>query len=60
VRDFVLRELRDGTLYEVPLQARIPQRAIGVAAHDGIPLSRAAEEFLRLVLDPPGRGEEHV
>ena len=57
VRDFVLPELMSGKLFEVKLQESIPSRAIGLATYEGVPLSRAADEFLYMVLNSASRGE---
>ena len=46
VREFIEGELEAGTLFEVPLEPRLPGRRIGVAFRSGEALSPAADELL--------------
>ncbi|MEO3946389.1 LysR family transcriptional regulator [Gorillibacterium sp. CAU 1737] len=47
-RSYVERELQSGQLHELPLQAPIPVRHLGLVTKNGMPLSTAAQRFLDL------------
>ncbi|RJX38068.1 LysR family transcriptional regulator [Paenibacillus pinisoli] len=47
VRDYVMEELADGRLIEIPLNPPLPERAIGIATLKGVPLSAASKSFLQ-------------
>ncbi|MCM3785702.1 LysR family transcriptional regulator [Neobacillus mesonae] len=49
VRDYILPELKEGSLIEIPLAAPIPKRHVGVATLQGVPLSAASKAFLSLL-----------
>ena len=49
VRDFAKEYLEDGRLFELRFKQMIPKRKICVAADTGGPVSKAAEEFLKMV-----------
>lgn len=49
-RQFCQKELKDGTLVELPLMHAIPPRAIGLIHLKGMPLSYAAQRFLHQLL----------
>lgn len=51
IRDFVINELREGSLVEIPLAVPIPKRHVGVATLRGVPLSAASRSFLSLLPD---------
>ncbi|GAK42184.1 LysR family transcriptional regulator [Paenibacillus urinalis] len=51
IRDYVMNELREGSLVEIPLAAPIPKRHVGVATLRGVPLSAASSSFLSLLPD---------
>ncbi|WP_058303019.1 LysR family transcriptional regulator [Gorillibacterium timonense] len=48
-KKYVQRELQCGQLYELPLQALIPERHLGLVTKNGMPLSTAAQKFLDLL-----------
>lgn len=48
VRDFAEKEIEEGNLFEVRFQNKLPKRQICVVTEKSCPLSRAAEEFLRM------------
>lgn len=56
VRQFCQRPLREGRVFTIPLETPIPSRFVGACYREGIPLSGAAEEFLRL-LQEGGKNE---
>lgn len=49
IRDFIREDLKAGRLVEIKTQEKIPGRAIGIVTLSNIPLSKAAEEFIRLL-----------
>ncbi len=49
VRDFAKEYLEDGRLFELRFKQMIPKRKICVVADAGGPVSKAAEEFLKMV-----------
>lgn len=60
VKDFVAAELERGELFEVKLREHHPRRMIGVAVQEGVPLSRAAQEFWQMVIEESKEGWSHV
>jgi LysR family transcriptional regulator, transcriptional activator of the cysJI operon len=50
IRDFIRKELQEGSLIEIPINPPIPKRNIGVVFHKSIPLSMAAETFLEYLI----------
>ncbi|HSL93702.1 MAG TPA: LysR family transcriptional regulator [Bacillota bacterium] len=51
VRDFVERDLSEGELFEARLVDPPPERTVGLATNAAMPLSRAAQEFMQMVID---------
>ncbi|MEF3306875.1 LysR family transcriptional regulator [Paenibacillus sp. GYB003] len=49
IREFVLGELADGTLRELPLEPALPARRIGLVTLRDVPLSVAAQRLLALL-----------
>jgi DNA-binding transcriptional LysR family regulator len=47
IKNFIRNELEEGKLVEIPIMPPIPKRHIGVVYHKNIPLSVAAETFLK-------------
>lgn len=47
IKDFIQREIEEGSLVEIPIKPAIPKRDIGVVYHKNIPLSLAAQRFLQ-------------
>ena len=50
IREFVKAELEEGSLVEIPITPPIPKRNIGMLYHKNIPLSLAAETFLKYLV----------
>lgn len=50
IKDFIKKELEEGSLVEIPMIPEIPKRCIGVIYHKDIPLSIAADTFLQYLL----------
>lgn len=50
IKEFVKIELEEGTLVEIPISPAIPKRNIGMVYHRNIPLSLAAETFLKYLI----------
>ncbi|MBC9785206.1 LysR family transcriptional regulator [Heliobacterium chlorum] len=50
IKNFISKELRDSSLYEVTPLEPIPPRYIGVVHHKSIPLPAAAKEFLSFIV----------
>ena len=50
-REFAATHLRDGRLREIPIADPLAPRAVGVVTMANVPLSAAAAEFLRFVLE---------
>lgn len=55
IRSFVKRELEEGTLISLPLEAEIPKRRIGFAVLKNTPLSPAMQKFMDSVFGPGGK-----
>ena len=55
IRSFVKRELEEGTLISLPLEAEIPKRRIGFAVLKNTPLSPAMQKFMDSVFEPGGK-----
>ncbi|QGG46469.1 LysR family transcriptional regulator [Heliorestis convoluta] len=53
IKNFIAKELKNQSLYEVNLTQPIPSRYIGVVHLKTIPLSVAAEKFLSFLLNKP-------
>ena len=51
VRDFVEHDLSEGELFEAKLVDPPPGRTVGLATNAAMPLSRAAQEFMQMVID---------
>ncbi|MUT64617.1 LysR family transcriptional regulator [Paenibacillus sp. NEAU-GSW1] len=49
IRNFVEAELQSGELAEIPLDPPLPERHIGIATLQGIPMSAASKRFLSLL-----------
>ncbi|MGI6578202.1 MAG: LysR family transcriptional regulator [Eubacteriales bacterium] len=47
---FILEELKNGVLRKVELDEQLPQRAIGLVHMNNVPISLAAERFMKIVL----------
>lgn len=47
IKDFIQKEIKEGSLVEIPIIPTIPKRDIGVVFHKNIPLSLAAEMFIQ-------------
>ena len=56
VRDFVERDLAEGELLEVRLVDPPPGRTVGLATNAALPLSRAAQEFMQMVIAAGQKG----
>ena len=50
IKDFITKELNEGSLIEIPVNPTIPKRNIGVVYHRNIPLSMAAKTFLEYLM----------
>ncbi|KOA18704.1 HTH-type transcriptional regulator CynR [Clostridium homopropionicum DSM 5847] len=50
IKNFIKNELKEGKLVEIPITPPIPKRNIGVVYHKNIPLSVAAETFLKYLV----------
>jgi len=50
IKNFIRNELEEGKLVEIPITPPIPKRNIGVVYHKNIPLSVAAETFLKYLV----------
>jgi DNA-binding transcriptional LysR family regulator len=50
IKEFVQTELEKGTLVEIPIKPPIPKRNIGMVYNKNLPLSIAAETFLKYLL----------
>lgn len=50
IKDFIRKELQEGSLVEIPMNPAIPKRNVGVIYHKDIPLPLAAETFLEYLL----------
>lgn len=46
IKEFVTKELEDGTLIDLPLKVPIPQREVGFAFHTQEPLSTMSKKFV--------------
>ena len=55
IRSFVKRELEEGTLISLPLEAEIPKRRIGFAVLKNTPLSPAMQKFMDSVFGSGGK-----
>lgn len=49
IKDFIGKELSEGSLIEIPVAPQISKRTIGIISHKKIPLSIAAKTFLRFI-----------
>lgn len=56
VRDFVERDLTAGELFEALLVDPPPGRTVGMATNTAMPLSRAAREFMQMLVDVEVKG----
>ena len=45
IKDFIKKELEDGSLVEVPIKPRIPKREIGIVSNKKLSLSVAGQAF---------------
>jgi LysR family transcriptional regulator, transcriptional activator of the cysJI operon len=50
IKDLIQKEIKEGSLVEIPISPPIPKREIGVVYHKNIPLSLAAQTFLQYLL----------
>lgn len=50
IREFVEKELKDGNLFEVPLEEPLPPRSIGLITLKDTPIKFAAQRFADLVI----------
>ncbi|MDP4144765.1 MAG: LysR family transcriptional regulator [Bacillota bacterium] len=51
IKNFVEKELNEGDLIEIPLEAAIPKRTIGIIHHKKIPLTIASHTFIAYIKD---------
>jgi len=49
IKDFIGKELSEGSLIEIPVTPQISKRTIGIISHKKIPLSIAAQTFLSFI-----------
>ena len=50
LKDYIKKELEQEILHEVPVIEKIPERVMGVAIKENIPMSSAAKKFIELIL----------
>ncbi len=51
IKEFSEEFLDSGELFEIKLEKEIKERSIGICYSDGVPLSKAAEEFFKIALE---------
>ncbi len=51
IKEFSKEFLMSGELFEIKLEKPIKERSIGICYSDGVPLSKAAEEFFKIALE---------
>lgn len=59
-KEFVAKELEEGTLFEVRIDVPLPPVRVGILTMSGVPLSGAASAFLELVGQDPDTDQESM
>ncbi|AGK96956.1 LysR family transcriptional regulator [Clostridium pasteurianum] len=51
IKNYIQRELEQKQLYEISIKEKIPERIMGIAIKKDIPMSTAAERFIKFIKD---------